>query len=80
VNDIACTKELYRCGTEEDPSHKLTYIDCDLMATAARLGVACGTSSPYHHADGKPYCLSLICDLNNPRTWLYDAVTKERVP
>jgi hypothetical protein len=80
VNDIACTKALYRCGTEDDPSNKLTYIDCRVMAVAARLGVACGTSSPYHHADGKPYCLSLICDLSNPRTWLYDATTKERIP
>jgi hypothetical protein len=80
VNDISCTKALYRCGTEDDPSHELTYIDCGMMAAAARLGVACGTSSPYHHADGKPYCLSAICDLNNPRTWLYDARTHERIP
>jgi hypothetical protein len=80
VNDITCTKALYRCGTEDDPSHKLTYIDCGIMAAAARFGVECGTSSPYHHADGKPYCLSFICDLNNPRTWLYDAATRERLP
>jgi hypothetical protein len=80
VNDISCTKALYRCGTEDDPSHKLTFIECGMMAAAARLGVECGTSSPYHHADGKPYCLSFICDLNNPRTWLYDATTHERIP
>jgi len=80
VNDVACTKPLYWCGTEHDPTRTLTYIDCGMMAAAVRLGVECGTSSPYHHADGKPYCPSMICDLNNPRTWLYDRATGERIP
>jgi len=80
VGGMVCTKALYRCGTETDPSHKLTYVECGMTAAAARLGVECGTSSPYHHANGKPYCPAMICDLNNPRTWLYDATTGERIP
>jgi hypothetical protein len=80
VNDIACTKLLFRCGTEDDPSHKLTYIQCGVQAAAVRLGVECGTSSPYHHANGKPYCPSMICDLSSPRTWLYNLSTGQRIP
>jgi hypothetical protein len=79
VNDIACTKSILRCGTEEDPAHKLTYIECGVQAAAIRLGVDCGTSSPFHHADGKRYCPSAICDLNDPRAWLYDRATGQRV-
>ncbi len=71
VNDLACTKSLFRCGTEDDP--------CGARAAAVRLGVDCGTSSPYHHANDKPYCIGAICDLNNPRTWLYERSTGERI-
>jgi hypothetical protein len=80
VNDLACTKSLFRCGTEDDPSHKLTYIECGVHAAAVHLGVDCGTSSPYQHTNGKPYCVAAICDMTNPRTWLYDRSTGERIP
>jgi hypothetical protein len=79
VNDIDCTKTLFRCGTETNPANKLTYVECGVQAAAVRLGVECGTSSPFHHADGKPYCPSMICDLSNPRTWLYARSTGERI-
>jgi hypothetical protein len=76
---LACTKSIFRCGTETDPSNKFMYVECGVAAAAIRLGVACGTSSPFHHADGKAYCPSGICNLNDPRAWLYDQATGLRV-
>jgi hypothetical protein len=86
VNDIACTNTIYRCGLLNSPDSCQGLVltaspnCCGMRQTALRLGVECGTSSPYHRSDGKPYNIASISDLNDPTTWLYDRSTQERIP